>query len=62
MISVREFVIALLPMLLLYVGLAGLVVLLGMWDPVIGFLSVILLAITSPIVLEGWFDFSSRWI
>ena len=62
MISVREFVIVLLPMLLLYVGLAGLVVLLGTWNPVIGFLSMLTLAISSPIVLEGWFDFSSRWI
>ena len=62
MISVREFVIVLLPMLLLYIGLAFLVVCIGIEYPAIGVLSMLLVAISSPVVLEGWFKFSSRWI
>ena len=62
MISFRELVIVILPMFLLYIGLAILPVFIGIEYPAIGVLSVLLVVITSPVVLEGWFKFSSRLI
>ena len=62
MITIREFIIAILPMFLLYIGLAFLIVAIGIEYPAIGVLLVLLIAISCPIVLESWFKFSSRWI
>jgi hypothetical protein len=62
MITLREFIIVILPIVLLCIGLTFLIAFIGIEYPAIGVLSMLLIAITCPVVLEIWFKFSSRWI